>query len=172
MCKASVLYFLNAYRQYLIDYETTDVYFKYDFMSYEDDFLATGKHIHGEMKENIERSEMEILQGNFENVRDIVTYTYNGLYMRDKDPRVSFEYTSMCAAQGNESCEVRLAYLLTLDEGYKDYARAFKLIKTLVGRNNPAATSLLGYYYYKGIEVERSVKKALFCFKRILKRRS
>lgn len=172
MCSASILYFINAYRHYFIGNETTDVYFKYDFMSYEDEILATGRNSHKHLKQNIQLVEQEMLYGNFTNSKEIISYSYYGLYMKEKNIQESFQITSLCASEADEACQVRLAYLLTFDSNNKDYNRAFKIIKHLIAKKNPAAISLLGYYYFKGIEVTKSVKKALFCFKSNIKRSS
>jgi len=137
-------------------------------MSYEDDFLASGKHIHYTMKQTIMNNQVKTIFDDFGNVKDMITYLYYGLYMIKKNKQESFELTSLCAADNNEDCQVRLAYILTFDQKRKDTARAFKLIKTLVSKNNPAAISLLGYYFYKGIQIDKNIKKALLCFKRTI----
>lgn len=104
MCKASVLYFLNAYRHYFVNNETTDFYFKYDFVSYEDDFVPTGRHSHWVMAESIATMEADVAQNDFKNIKDVVSYTYYGLYMKQKDVGISFDLTQQCAASGNLEC--------------------------------------------------------------------
>lgn len=117
------------------------------------------------MKQNIDKIESEILYNNYEHAKDIITYTYNGLYSKERNIQKSFEITSLCASKGDEDCKVRLAYLLTFENTHKDTKRAFKIIKSLIKKKNPAAISLLGYYYFKGVHIDRNIKKALFCFK-------
>lgn len=149
-----------------LDKEVMDKYYKYTFVSYEEDFLAVGTHSHSLIKNEIKRlSSQDILEYD-DSIIPLINYSYYGIYLVEKDREQSFRLTELCALNGSLKCKTRLAHLLTFEKQHINHQRAFGLIKELVKENVPSAISLLGYYYFNGVIVNKSVKKAILCFKR------